>query len=456
MEFHLCRSLFIWVIQGHTIDRYYKLHGYPPGYKPISRTQLGQAQANQAIFVVSEDLGTTNMMLNSLSPSQCQQLITFLSSQLQHSSPTIVESQQQDGPSVSSFSGKLTFSSSYNSFPHNSWILDTGATHHENGTWSLTTLPHGKWVVGCKWVYKLKLRADGSLEWHKARLVAKGYTQQEGVDYIDTFSPVVKLVIVKLLLALAAIHSWFLVQLEVNNAFFHGDLTEEVYMSLPQGYSHEDETLPSNNDLLNQPQIIHCLPSIVPKDLEKLKYFLGLEVARSRKGISVSQRHNALQLLSDSGFLGCKPASTPMEANINISQDDRKLLENHNLYRRLIGKLLYLTITRPNLAYSVNRLTQYLASPISTHLIQSKEPITLFCDNEATLHIAANPVFHERTKHIEIDHHLIQEKIQVGCLKTMHVSSQHQLVDLFIKALFPAQFKYLPSKMGIHNLHSPS
>ena len=105
-----------------------------------------------------------------------------------------------------------------------------------------------------------------------------------------------------------------------------------------------------------------------PKDLEKLKYFLGLEVARSRKGISVSQRHNALQLLSDSGFLGCKPASTPMEANINISQDDRKLLENPNLYRRLIGKLLYLTITRPNLAYSVNRLTQYLASPISTHL----------------------------------------------------------------------------------------
>ena len=88
--------------------------------------------------------------------------------------------------------------------------------------------------------------------------------------------------------------------------------------------------------------------------------------------------------------------------------------------------------------------------------IQSKELATLFCDNEVTLHIAANLVFHERTKHIEIDCHLVREKIQAGCLKTMHMSSQHQIADLFIKALFLGQFKYFLSNMSFHNLHSPS
>ena len=229
----------------------------------------------------------------------------------------------------------------------------------ENGTWSLTALPPGKRAMGCQWVYKLKFRANGSLEQHKAHLVAKGYTQQ-GVDYIDTFSPIAKLVTIKLLLVLVAIHGWFLVQLDVNNAFLHSDLTEEVYMSLPKGYPHEGETLPSNNvcrlhksiiygleqasrqwfakfsgvlldkgftqsasyhslftkrngesflallvyvdDIViasNDYRTIEKLKTFLDsqfklKDLGQLKYFLGLEVARSRKGIFVSQRHYAL------------------------------------------------------------------------------------------------------------------------------------------------------------------
>ncbi|CAL2238958.1 unnamed protein product [Prunus armeniaca] len=297
-----------------------------------------------------------------------------------------------------------------------------------NHTWTITTLPPGKEPIGCKWVYKIKHRSDGSIERYKARLVAKGYTQTEGIDYHDTFSPIAKMVTVRCILALAAAQNWSLHQLDVHNAFLHGDLHEEMYMSLPPSCRRHGENLVCRlnkslyglkqasgqwfakfseaiqaagytqskadyslftckngksftalliyvDDILitgNNVAMINSLKQFLHtqfriKDLGDLKYFLGIEVSRSKQGICISLRKYTLEILKDAGILGARPISFPMEQNIKLSNEG-EILKDPAKYRRLVGRLIYLTITRPDITYVVHVLSRFMHEPRIPHM----------------------------------------------------------------------------------------
>lgn len=110
-----------------------------------------------------------------------------------------------------------------------------------NNTWCLTTLPGGRILVGCKWLFKIKRNSDGSIARYKARLIAKGFPKKRGFDFQDTFSHIVKAPTIRIILTLALTHKWLLRQVDVNNMFLHGELTEDVYMIQSPGFEQCDE-----------------------------------------------------------------------------------------------------------------------------------------------------------------------------------------------------------------------
>nr|GEX23309.1 integrase, catalytic core [Tanacetum cinerariifolium] len=231
-------------------------------------------------------------------------------------------------------------------FPH--WVDDMNQEMNvllRNGTWDVVELPKDRKAIGSKWIYKIKYQSSGEIDRFKARLVAQGFSQKEGIDYEETFSHVVKMVIVRCLLNIAVSQSWPIFQLDVNNAFLYGDLDEIVYMRPPEGY--------------------------FPPDLGKLKYFLGIEVVDTEKGICLNQRKYVLDLLYEYGMLACKPVDTPLLSKLVISNEATEsdpVLENITNYQKLMGKLIYLTNTRPVISYDVHCLSQFMHSSLKSHL----------------------------------------------------------------------------------------
>ncbi|KAK9069971.1 hypothetical protein SSX86_010369 [Deinandra increscens subsp. villosa] len=454
---------------------------------------------------------------------------------------------------------------------------------HRNDTWTLVDLPKDRKPIGCKWIYKIKYKSSGEIERYKARLVAKGY-------------------------------KWPLFQLDINNVFLYGNLNEDVYMALPQGYYSHNETkvCKLNRSLYglkqaprmwyeNLIEVLYSLDFVQSKcdhslfimssetvfvvllvyvddivitgnnvtiiekvkkalnskfkikDLGSLKYFLGIEVISRNNGLCLSQRKYCLELLAEYGLTGSKPVTCPLEQNYTLTTlcaKNNNVLQNISGYQKLIGKLIYLSHTRPDIAYSVHFLSQFMHQPTNGHLqialrllrylkkspgmgilftpgsvndvkvytdadwakcLQTRKsvtgycvflgntliswkskkqstisrstaeseyramcagtceimwlinllselnikvdlPVPLMCDNTAAISISSNPVFHDKTKHFELDLYFLRDQIVKGCIKPVSVPSEAQLADLFTKGLLVQQHELFCNKLNMFDV----
>jgi hypothetical protein len=288
-------------------------------------------------------------------------------------------------------------------------------------------------VVSYKWLYKIKHAADGSIEKYKARFVACGFSQKEGIDYEETFAPVAIYTSIRTIIALAAKMKWKLHQMDVKTTFLNGVIEEEVYIEQPQGFEVEDRKThvcklkkslyglkqgprawygridsfrtslgftkskaDSNlyfkvmndepvilllyvDDLFligEEKLIIDCKKKLAAEfemeDLGLMHYLLGLEVWQSLEKIFLNQGKYAVEILKRFDMLECKAMNTPMETKLKLLVDTSSELVDATLYRQIIGSLMYLTNTRPDICFAVNTFSQYLVELKRVHLVVAK------------------------------------------------------------------------------------
>lgn len=299
-----------------------------------------------------------------------------------------------------------------------------------NHCWDLVPAPPPDvTIVGCRWLFTTKYNPDGTEKCPKSRLVAKGYNQRPGLDYAETFSPVIKSTTIRIVLGVAVDRNWPIRQLDVNNAFLQGTLTDEVYMEQPPGFVdadrpthvcklrkaiyglkqaprawyvelqsfligagfynsvsdtslfilkldrsivylliYVDDILVTGNDNNLIAQTLHALATrFSVKDHEELHYFLGIEATRSADGLHLCQRRYILDLLDRTNMLGAKPVTTPMATSPKLTLHSGTRLLDPTEYRSVVGSLQYLAFTRPDISFSVNKLSQFMHSPTTDH-----------------------------------------------------------------------------------------
>ncbi|WVZ54108.1 hypothetical protein U9M48_004964 [Paspalum notatum var. saurae] len=235
-----------------------------------------------------------------------------------------------------------------------------------NGTWELTERrPYGCKPVGCKWVFKKKLRPDGTIEKYNARLVAKGYTQKECEDFFDTYLPVARMTTIRVLFFLAVSYGLIIHQMDVKTAFLNGELEEKIYMEQPDGFVVKGQE--SKFDM---------------KDLGEADVILNVKLIKDESGITLSQTHYVEKVLSRFGYIDSKPSPTPYDPSVTLKKNKR-IGVNQLKYSQIIGSLMYLaSATRPDISFAVSKLSRFMSNPGHPAVLEGYNDTNCISDDE--------------------------------------------------------------------------
>ncbi|XP_020421230.1 uncharacterized protein LOC18775571 [Prunus persica] len=351
----------------------------------------------------------------------------------------------------------------------------------KNETWERTNLLEGQKTIGVKWVYKTKLNGKGEIDKFKARLVVKGYNQEHGVDYQEIFAPVARQDTIRLVVSFAAQNSWPIFQLDVKSAFLNGKLLEQVYIEEPPGYvikGNEHKVYRLKNALYGLKQAprawYSCIEAYFEKagfnkcpyehtlfiksgaegkilivclyvddliftgndeamfvdfknsmmadfditDLGKMKYYLGIEVVQTATGYFIGQKKYAQEVFERFHMENCNPVVTPTEPGLKLSRDLDEERVDSTYFKQIVGSLMYLTATRPDIMYAVCLISR-------------------------------NPILHGRSKHIDVRYHFLRDLVAEETIDLVYCRSEDQVADILTKPLKLEAFEKLRGLLGI-------
>ncbi|GKA34197.1 retrovirus-related pol polyprotein from transposon TNT 1-94 [Tanacetum coccineum] len=365
---------------------------------------------------------------------------------------------------------------------------------------------------------------------NKARLVAKGYRQEEGIDFEELFTPIARLEAIRIFIANATNNNITIYQMDVKTTFLNGELREVVYAPrawydmlssflLSQEFSKGavDPTLftrKAGRDILlvqiyvddiifasTNPAMCDEFAKIMSFKFKmlmmgKMSFFLGFQISQSPRGIFINQSNYALEIIKKYGMLSSDPVDTPMVEKSKLSEDLQGKPVDPTHYYRMIGSLMYLTSSRPDLVFAVCMCARYFAYQKSPTCIKANlsipeknhrygslvferflhyfnsicrcrprrmisqltdyglkfNNIPLHCDNKSAIALCCNNVQHSRSKHIDVRYHFISEKVENRVAELYFIRTEYQLADIFTKALPRERFNFLIKKLGMKSM----